>query len=141
MQAKDWITIVAVLLSPIIAVGVTLWHQKISAKRVDKKNILSIIMMYRGVTAREDDFIKAINLIDIYFSGNKEVIGLLRKYLHYLTKPLYETGEYHRILLDLILAMAKDLGYTSLKATDIMDHYYPEKYSLSNPIKPVISEK
>lgn len=109
--------------------------QKLNEKRKDKKQILSIIMMYRGLTAREDDFIKAINVIDIYFSGNKEVIDLLRKYLSHLTRPLYETGEHSRILLDLILAMAKDLGYTNLKATDIMDHYFPEKYSLAIPLK------
>lgn len=116
-----------------------LW-QSSNEKKKEKRQVLSIIMMYRGLTAREDDFVKAINVIDIYFYDNKEVIKLLRNYLHHLTKPLFSTGEHSRILLDLILAMAKDIGYTDLKTTDIMDYYFPEKYGLSEPLTPEVPE-
>lgn len=66
-------------------------------------------------------------------------MGLRREYIRQLTRPLLETGHHENVLLDLILAMAKDLGYKNIKTTDIIDVYYPERYN-QNIAKPIAEE-
>lgn len=89
-------------------------------------------MAYRGLLSREDDFVKALNMIDIYYYDNKNVRLLCHDYFKHLYSPLFETGHHNRILLSLILAMAKDVGYTKLNANDITDFYLPIRYNLAN---------
>jgi len=72
-------------------------------------------------------------MIDVYFYGNEKVIHLRREYFKHLYRPLYETGAYTRILLDLLSEMAKDIGYKNLKQTDITDYYFPEELSKLYP--------
>lgn len=133
------------LLIPIMAAATGaflgfIWQSK-NDKNKDKKQLLGILMAYRGLTAREDDFVKALNMIDVFFYDSKEVRNILHDYFKHLYKPLYETGHHNRILLQLILAMAKNIGYTDLKESDITDYYYPERYALPTPKDDVTPQK
>src|ERR1700743_1259865 len=104
-----WSVLIPIVAAIIGAFFGFIWQTQFD-KRKDKKSILSVLMMYRGLKAQQDDFVKAINVIDVYFHDNKEVIGLRREYIRQLTRPLFDTGHHEKVLLDLILAMAKDLG-------------------------------
>ena len=102
-----------------------LWQVK-NDRFKDKKHILMILMAHRGVGAREHDFVKALNMIDIVFHKNKEVRILAHEFFKNTVPPLFETGNHSKILLKLIFAMTQDIGYTSLQESDILDYYYPE---------------
>jgi hypothetical protein len=116
------------LVSAILGVVLALWYQYKTDKKKDKKQILAVLLAHRGVYAREPDFVKAVNLIDIYFYDNKEVRRLGHSYISKLAPPDFESGEHLKILLDLILEMAKDIGYADLKQSDIINYYYPQFY-------------
>src|ERR1035437_3146075 len=98
-----------------------LWQNK-NERRKDKRYIIMTLMAYRGVGAREHDFVKALNMIDIVFYRNKKVRILLHEYFKHTIKPLFETGTYQKILIDLLHEMIRDIGYNNLKQTDIMDY-------------------
>lgn len=112
-----------------------IWQSK-KDKKTNKKTILATLMAYRGVGAAEHDWIKALNMIDIYFYGNEKVIHLRREYFKHLYRPLYDTGAHARILLDLLSEMAKDIGYRNLKQSDITDYYFPEELHKLYPTGP-----
>lgn len=119
----------ATLLSSIggAAIGAFLgfiWQTK-GDKRKDKRQVFQTLMAYRGVGAFEHDWIKALNLIDTVFYGNKRIKELRREYFTHLYEPLYSTRQHERILLDLLVEMAKDSGYGNIKQTEIMDYYSP----------------
>ena len=99
-----------------------------SEKKRDKKNILAVLMAYRGVKAHEDDFVKALNMVDIYYYDSKKVRRICHEYFYSLDSPIFETGQHSRILRSLILAMAIECGYKEIRESDI-DHYYlPQIY-------------
>lgn len=128
MEWKLIIPIVASILGALLGAFLGFLWQTRAEKSRNKKNILGIIMAYRGLLAEEDEFVRALNLVDLYFYDNKEVRLLVHDYFKHLYSPLYETGHHARILLSLILAMAKDVGYGDLQANDITDFYFPARY-------------
>ena len=103
-------------------------YQKISEKKRDKKQILAILMAYRGIKAHEDDFVKALNMVDVYFYDSKDVRKLCHDYFNSLDHPVFETGQHERVLRALILSMAKDCGYSGIVESDIAHFYLPEAY-------------
>ncbi|MFP5079492.1 DUF6680 family protein [Pedobacter sp. JCM 36344] len=131
MENKDYITVGAIL-ATLIASGIGAFlgfiYQKISENKRDKKNILAILMAYRGIKAYEDDFVKALNMIDVYFYDSSSVRKLCHQYFDSLDVPIFATGQHERILRALILAMAKDCGYSGIVESDIAHYYLPEAY-------------
>jgi hypothetical protein len=126
MNTPEIVTLIAAILGA--AVGAFLgfvWQTK-NDKKKDKKTILATIMAYRGVGAAEHDWVKALNMVDVIFYDNKKVRTLLHDYFKHLYRPLFDTGQHGKILLDLIHEMVKDIGYKDLTQTDIMDFYFPE---------------
>lgn len=129
-------------LTPIIAtvIGASLgaflgfiWQTK-RDKKLHKISILATIMAYRGVGSAEHDWVKALNMVDLIFYDNKKVRLLLHDYFKHLYRPLFETGQHGKILLDLIHEMIKDIGYKDITQTDIMDFYFPETIGKMYPI-------
>jgi hypothetical protein len=116
-------------------------YQSKSEKKRDKKNILVVLMAYRGLKAREDDFVKALNIVDVYFHDNKKVRELLHDYFKHLYPPYFENGHHERILHALILAMAKDIGYTDIVESDINDYYFPVRYTTTSSSDTVTNEQ
>ena len=124
-----YLTTIIPILATIIGAFFGFIYQNKSEKNRDKKSLLAVLMASRGLLSREDDFVKTLNMIDIYFYDNKKVRVLCHDYFKHLYSPLFETGHHTRILLSLILAMAKDIGYTNLESNDITDFYFPARYN------------
>ncbi len=84
-------------------------------------------MAHRHTGASEDEFVKALNLIDIIFHNNKKVKELLHKYLDVTRGDLFTVGERVNVFFELLLEMGKDIGYKNLTRSDVNDFYSPEK--------------
>lgn len=122
------ITILASFAAALIGAVAAFWFQNKAEKKREKKQILAVLMAYRGLQAREDDFVKAVNMVDVFFYDSEEVRRLCHEYFKHLYRPLFDTGHHERLLYDLIVAMAKDVGYKNLTHSDITDYYLPERY-------------
>lgn len=133
---QPWIPIIASIMGAGVGAFLGFLWQTKKEKKTNKKYILATLMAYRGVGAAEHDWIKALNMVDIYFYDNKKVRDLLHDYFKHLYRPLYDTGAHARILLQLLREMALDVGYTDLKESDIIDYYFPEELKRIYPTGP-----
>lgn len=126
----DYINLAALLLSPVIAVVVTLGFQGRKEKRGRKERLFQTLMTYRMANPPPRELVQALNLIDVVFKENKEVRGLWKDYFAMLCRPPIEPEvEIRRATyLNLLSAMADDLGYSNLQQTDISRFYAPQFY-------------
>lgn len=75
--------IVAVLLSPIIAVVVTLWYQSRKEKRDTKRWLFGTLIATRHSPLTEES-VRALNMIDVVFFNSQPVRKLWREYFDML---------------------------------------------------------
>jgi hypothetical protein len=121
--------IVAILLSPVIAVGVTLWYQARKERRDTKRWLFSTLIATRH-SPLTDESVRALNMIDVVFSSSQRVRQLWREYydmLHNegLNNPAGWAAR-SRKHLELITEMAKVLGYgKEISHLDVDRVYYP----------------
>jgi hypothetical protein len=70
------LTLLALLFSPIIAVCITLWWQNRKEKRDAKRRLFMTLMMHRKFLTPTYDWVNALNLIDVVFADNSNVVTL-----------------------------------------------------------------
>ncbi|MGF1679679.1 hypothetical protein L4D78_00130 [Photobacterium minamisatsumaniensis] len=102
--------IIAVLISPVIAVLVSLWVTERLQKRRDRLDIFKVLMMTRENNSTLD-FVKSVNAIDVVFHDKLSVRKAWKElYNSYSEKDpdFKKIGDNHTKLLE---AMAVDLGY------------------------------
>src|SRR5712691_6831726 len=78
------INVVAILLSPLVAVLVSMWIQNKKERRQQQFWILSTLMASRSDPLTPEN-IKALNLIDLTFRDKPEVRRLWREYFEMLS--------------------------------------------------------
>ena len=117
----------AILISPIAAVLVTLHWQKRKTKQDMKDRLFITLMAERKSYPPSYDLVKALNLIDVVFYDSPEVIKAWHEYYNSLVSANTEVEfqERQRKYLDLIHAIAQSMGYEKLKQTDIDKFYTP----------------
>ena|ERR1700733_4099116 len=123
---KDYLTIIALIAGPAIAVIITLWHQSRTSKREAKQKLFLDLMSHRKSWPPRQEWVNALNLIDVVYQDSPTII----QYWHTLyqvivTKP-WNNERYTHAYLDLLSAMAKEVGYKGLTQTDIDKFYSPE---------------
>ena len=119
------VNVIAVVLSPIIAVLVGQFLQNRAEKRKDKMAIFQCLMTHRMIGWTDSSSVNALNLIDIVFSDCEPVRAqwkiLLSKY-----RPEFSKQEQEREQCKLLELMAKNLGYKKKITWDtIQNPYYP----------------
>ena len=133
LTASEWITIAAIILGPILAVVTQLWWQSRKQKRDQKLWVFGTLMTMRG-SSLSQDYVKALNFIDVVFYKNTMVREKWKKLLTHLSSAAYKavpilpnTIERTRDLIaELLVEMAKDLGF-GYDFTHIKDNaYYPQ---------------
>lgn len=72
MNAQFWINVLAIVLSPILAVLITIWLTRRNEKRKEKMEAFRQLMISR-VTASTEEFVKIVNSIDVIFADSKPV--------------------------------------------------------------------
>ncbi len=104
------ITIIAIALSPAIAVLIAIWVQSLGEKRRNKKSIFSSLMSTRhhGVS---DEIVRALNMIDVVFRDKEKVRELWHEYYDMLYNKGIDWKQRDTKRLELITEIAKVIGY------------------------------
>lgn len=126
----DWANILAIVLSPVIAVIVTLWHQDRKERRDRKERLFTQLMAHRKAFPPSSEFVNALNLIDIIFADTPSVTRLWHEYYAMLgsAKTEHEYRDRDHKYLELLSEMARTLGYKKLQQTDIDKFYTPQAH-------------
>lgn len=140
MNLNEWLTILAILLAPVIAILVGIYLENRKEKKQAKLWIFRTLMATRA-TPMSNEHIRALNMIDVTFYGiknkSREVVEAWKAYLDNLATNLDDIsqdglrhwGEKNQeLLIEMLQKMAISLGYhfdkTSIKNTS----YFPKGY-------------
>lgn len=122
----DTINIIAIIISPIVAVIVGQYLQNKSKKREDKLEIFKILMVSRGL-GWSTESVRALNIIEVVFSDDKNVLNQWKKYYDKLCVEEPNETELSKIKIEgdkLLEVIAKSLGYKITWET-IQNPYIP----------------
>jgi hypothetical protein len=123
------VEIIAILLSPVTAVCVTLWWQRRKEKRDAKIRLFTTLMAFRKSYPLSYEWANALNLIDVIFADSPTVLDRWHKYYDNLQDPSAPSlSARNSKYLELMSEMAKALGYTKLQQTDIDKFYIAEAH-------------
>lgn len=145
MMTKDWITIIAIIVGPILAVQAQKFVESIREKRNRRLTLFKTLMSTRAERLSRDH-VQALNMIDIEFYGRrlfgtryqtskeKKVTNAWKNYNDHLNqKKSYDTVEswirggdtlFTRILYEMSIALGYDYDEVQLKR----DSYRPEAH-------------
>jgi hypothetical protein len=129
----------ATVAGPILAVQAQKWVERATERRRARRSIFHALMSNRA-TRLHDDFLKALNLIDLEFSGggskDRAVINAWRSLFgEYHQPPVDQAPEAEVLawnqrindhLVSLLLAMSKALGYDFSEEQLRRGIYYPK---------------
>lgn len=123
------INIIAILLSPVIAVLITLWYQSYKEKRDAKLRLFLTLMAHRKENLITTEHVNALNLIDVVFADHPKVLQLWHEDddLLYSQPPNYVLWDSKHI--DMLSEIATVLHYGKLKQTDIGKFYFPKAHA------------
>lgn len=122
-QWQLWVTGLAIFLGPLAGVLFTLWFQS-RKERKDAKLQLFLILMSERKSSVTTQVAQALNKIDVVFSDSKEVKTLWHEYYALLHQPPGEPRAHK--WLELLAAMAANLGYSRLSQIDLDKFYVPQ---------------
>lgn len=119
--------LVAVLFSPVVAVGITLWYQSRRERRQAQLGILMTLIANRQGPVNPET-VQALNMIDLVFWRKKNIRALWREYFEMLSNQGLNNelgyGLRAKKNLELITAMAQTLGYGKSISHLDMDRVY-----------------
>lgn len=138
MLLKDWLSLIALFLSAIFAVliGQFLQWRKSKKEReyANKFSVFASILGLRHARAHNEQFVIALNQIPIVFHKNKDVLNKLNNFIDtHSDKSLTESTANENLrsdLNDLVLEIAKDLGYMNIDNKVMRTFYNPDASSL-----------
>ena len=137
MQLKDIIDVVAIIVSPIVAVLIGQYLQNREKSRTDKKEILKALMVNRGL-GWSIDSVKALNLIEIVFHDEDKVLSQWKKYYNKLCMENPAESELSDMKSEgdrLLKVMADSLGYKDKVTWDTIQKPYIPKGLTDNMLQ------
>jgi hypothetical protein len=139
-MAIEWWLVLATLAGPVVAVQTQKWVERTTEKRRTRLRIFQTLMANRA-TRLNDDFVRALNMIDLEFipskfggKKDKEVINAWRSLFGEYgainpNAPDEENRAWNRRIDDrliaLLLAMSRALGYAFAEEELRRGIYYP----------------
>jgi hypothetical protein len=131
---NDFWMIAATLLSPVIAVQVSVFIQDRKEKRERRFEVFRSLMANRAASL-SPAHVEALNMIDVAFHGtdrdSRSVVEAVRVYLEHLNKNTSAPGWEERrqeLLVDLLQKMAISLDYDMDKVSISRTSYFPMGY-------------
>lgn len=141
MRTNDILTLVAIFLSPIIAVLITLWYSNSKNTRQQKMNLFLTLLATRKTHPIPPKFVDGVNTIDVVFHNDKKVIAAWKElFASYHIDP-FRIDVADRKLLDLLDEMAKSLGYKNIKQTDFDSFYEPQLFGNQRAFQEAVNEE
>lgn len=124
-----WVNVIAILLSPVVALLISVWVQNRKEKRGQKLWIFNTLIATRH-NPIIDENVRALNMIDVAYSDCRHVRDLWHQYYDMLCNEGLnnEVGGNQRQKknLELITEMAMVVGYKqSISHLDVARVYYP----------------
>jgi hypothetical protein len=123
-EIQTWITGLAIFLGPLAGVLFTLWFQSRKERRDAKQQLFLVLMSERKNHFVPREITKALNQIDVVFADRPQIKSLWHKYYGLLSQPPGE--ERNHTWLELLAAIAEDLGYKGLSQVDLDKFYIPQ---------------
>lgn len=143
VRMNEWISIIAVLMSPLIAVCVTMLLEKRRQRRKDKMELFQVLMTQRGIN-ESYVWVNALNSIHIIFSDDKKVVNALEEFLD--TTNVKNPKDMDLVSFDnkkvkLLEIMAKSLGYSNnINWEQIKSPYIPRWMSQEQAFNSIMKE-
>ncbi len=122
---QAWLTAVAIVLGPLAGVLFTLWFQRHKERQDAKHRLFATLMTHRRSPTPPPEWVHSLNLIDLVFADEPEVVRLWHEYYDLLSQDPVNGHLTDSKYLDLLAAMAKTLGFRRLSQTDINKFYSP----------------
>lgn len=132
MDCTELLNLIAIIVIPIAAVVIGQSLQDRSEKRKDKMEIFKTLI-YARIYGWTTDSVRAMNLIEIVFSDDKDVCNRWKAY--YKEMCIQSTEQSHLENMgtkqnELIQAMGRALGYNDNFTLEVLQHpYMPEGMS------------
>jgi hypothetical protein len=136
MKTYDWLMLLAVLLSPFLAVYANILIERRRQRRERRLLIFKTLMATRA-SGLSPDHVQALNMIDIEFYGrdkkSKEVLQAWKSYLDHLgDQESYSDNSWVErridLFIDLIHKMSISLGYDFDKVHIKRTSYFPKGF-------------
>lgn len=134
MTLKDWLEVAAILLSPLIAVQVTLFLQRRQEKQKQRFEVFRTLMSTRAANLSLSH-VEALNMIDVAFYGkdrkSKAVVEACKVYLEHHNRVSSREGwadKKRELLVDMLQKMAAALGYDFDKVSIERTSYFPQGF-------------
>ena len=136
-------SIIAIFLSPIIAVLISLWYQSYDSKHNEKLDLFLTLMANRKSNPPPYTSVNALNTIDVVFYKYPKVVSHWHKVYDILHQKIENINweSYNHHLLEMLSEMARVLGYPNLKQTDIDKFYVPDIYGKRFEISQKLQEE
>ncbi|HTD93774.1 MAG TPA: DUF6680 family protein [Chitinophagaceae bacterium] len=122
---KDFGAFIAALVSPIIAIGLTIWYQNRQARRTAKMNLFNDLVSFRNYIPLPWQYTVALNRIDIVFHKQAKIRQLWHEYYDLIELEQIEPtlGKVKEKKIALISEMAKHLGYKNIDQIFLQRYY------------------
>ncbi|RYH10394.1 DUF6680 family protein [Tropicimonas sp. IMCC6043] len=150
MSSEFWITTVAIVLGPILAVLISRQLQVRDRERERKLYVLRSLLSTRKAQLSQDR-VMALNLIEIEFAGKKKILEKFNDLMQtYSDRQKWESGnanvlnavneEVDRKSVLLIDEIARDLGYKFDQIKILSGGYYPKGLGVAEEQQQIIRE-
>ncbi|HYB60677.1 MAG TPA: DUF6680 family protein [Methylomirabilota bacterium] len=126
LTISEWLTILAIILGPIIAVLTQLGIQRSNSKRDEKMRVFKTFMGLRATWVQQD-FVQAFNLVDVIFYKNLQVRQKRKELFTLLTSRAGadlipdEVMRANDLFAEMLAMIGHELGYdfghTEIKGT------------------------
>lgn len=123
------VTATALIIGPIAGVILALALQRRKEKRDAKMRAFMVLMAHRKTMPPVQDLVNHLNLVDLVFEKERDVVHLWHEYFDLLCHEPLNMQLVEPKYLDLLASMAKSLGYKELAQTDIARFYSPKAFA------------
>lgn len=133
MELDGILTIIAIIVSPVIAVGVTVFYQNRKEKIERQNYIFMVLFSTRHKVIGNEEAVKALNAIDMVFSDSPNVRQKWKEYYEVIHNPSL-VALYVPKFEELLKAIANEIGYKKeITHQDLQRVYVPKWMIPSEP--------
>jgi hypothetical protein len=148
LKTVEWLTILAIVLGPVIAVLTQLWIQHRQNKKNQKLLVYGTLMSLRATWVHVD-FVRAMNFVDVIFHKDKAIRDKRKDLMTHILAKRKDDGTFERIdwnraedlLAEMLDLMGKQLGYTFEHTQIKQTAYYPVAHGKLDELALTLREK
>lgn len=120
--------LISITLIPIFIWLGSRWYQNRDAKRKLKQGLFLNLMSNRKRNPITQEWVDALNQIDVVFQDNNKVRDAWKVYFESLHENSPKNDNNATYQIELLSEIAQDLGYKNLKPSEITNFYAPVQF-------------